>query len=263
MTPADTTAPLVHATLDLPGVRHGFFTRAGGVSTGIYAGLNCGPGSDDTPAAVAENRRRVAEALGADDLATAHQVHGADAAVAAPGWTATTRPRVDALVTDRPGQAVGVLAADCAPVLFADTEAGVVGAAHAGWRGALDGVLASAVGAMERLGARRGRIAAVLGPCIRQPSYQVGPEFPAPFLAQDPAHAAFFASWPDAPDRWAFDLAGYVRARLAALGLAAVADVAADTYPDADRFFSYRRSTHRGAPDYGRQVSAIAVAVPD
>ncbi len=241
-----------------PGLRpmpHGFFTRQGGVSTGLYESLNAGPGSRDDAAAVAENRRRVAAALGALHLVSVSQVHGDRTLEVSAPWPAA-RPEADAMVTATPGLALGVLTADCAPVLLAEPRAGVVGAAHAGWKGALGGILASVVAAMERLGAARGQIRAVIGPTISQAAYEVGPEFLERFLDEDPAWARFFAR--GAGDRAQFDLPGFVLDRLRAEG------VEADwtghcTYRDPARFFSYRRATHDGAPDYGRLVAAIAL----
>lgn len=242
------------------GLRHGFFTRAGGVSDGIYGSLNCGLGSGDRREAVIENRRRAAAAFDrpAEDLVTLHQVHGAEAVHVTTPWVPGAGPRADAMVTDRAGIVLGILTADCAPVLFADDRAGVIGAAHAGWRGARDGVVAATVAAMERLGARRDRIAAAVGPCIGRLSYEVGPEFPASFVAQDAANAAFFRPAPRA-GHFLFDLPGYLARRLAGLGLAAVAVSDDDTCADPDRFFSYRRSCRRGEPDYGRGLSAIVL----
>jgi len=242
----------------LPGISHGFFGRAGGVSQGIYAGLNCGQGSGDQPADVAENRARVARAVGVapDRLVSVHQVHGREAVTVTAPWT--DRPKADAMVTTVPGLALGVLAADCTPVLFADPQARVIGAAHAGWRGALAGVTDATVMAMEALGARRDRIRAAIGPTIRGQSYEVGAEFPAPFLADDAGNIRFFR--PAArPGHHMFDLPGYLAARLAGLGLAAVDDLEQDTLTQPDRFFSYRRTTLAGEPDYGRQLSAIAL----
>lgn len=245
-------------TLTLDGIGHGFFTRAGGVSEGLYASLNCGLGSGDAAEAVRENRGRVAGRLGVEHerLLTAYQVHSPTAVTVEGPWQGE-RPDADALVTATPGLAVGVLTADCAPVLFADAEARVVGAAHAGWKGALTGVLEAAVDAMERLGARRARIAAAVGPCIAQASYEVGPEFAGTFLTQDPANAAFFA--PGQGDRLQFDLKGYVAARLRRAGIGALAIDPADTQQDEARFFSFRRSTKRGEKDYGRLISAIVL----
>ncbi len=242
---------------------HGFFTRRGGVSEGVFASLNCGLGSGDAPDAVAENRRRVAVHLGSETLVTCHQVHSAEAVVVggaeglAP-WQPGQGPRADAMATNLPGLALGVLTADCAPVLLLEPEAGVVAAAHAGWRGALSGVTDAAVAAMERLGAARPAIQAAVGPCIAQASYEVGPEFPGPFTAQD-LHTQDFFTAGDRDSRWQFDLAGYVVARLRALGLGQVTAPEHDTYADDARFFSYRRSCHRDEPDYGRCISAIAI----
>lgn len=245
----------------LPGIRHGFFTRAGGVSGGPFASLNCGFGSGDDPEKVAENRRRALDRAGLPpaSLVTAYQLHSPHAVAVETVWPREAAPRADAMATDRPGIALGVLTADCAPVLLADAAAGVIGAAHAGWRGALDGVLAAAVAAMTRLGAQPARIAAAVGPCIAQASYEVGPEFPAPFLAADPANAAFFRPAPR-DGRFLFDLPGYVAAALGRLGIGAVARLEADTCREEERFFSYRRACLRGERDYGRGLSVIALA---
>ncbi len=256
-TPAPFVASPALAALD--GIRHGFFGRAGGVSGGVYASLNCGAGSADDAGDVAENRARAMAALGlpAASLTTLYQVHGVEAVVArAPG-----RPprRADAVVSAAPGVALGILTADCAPVLLADAEAGVVGAAHAGWRGALAGVLARAVAAMEGQGAVRGRIVAAVGPCIGRASYEVGPEFRARFEAADEGNARWFAA-PAPGARPHFDLEGYVAAELAALGLARVTVTGADTCAEEERFFSYRRAVLGGEADYGRALSAIALA---
>ena len=243
----------------LGGIRHAFFTRDGGVSGGIYASLNGGQGSDDAAAHVNENRARMAAALGVapSHFVTAYQVHSPDVIVAEQPWTRETRPQADAIVTRVPGLAIGVSTADCGPVLLADADAGVIGAAHAGWRGALSGVIAGTVAAMERLGAKRARILAAIGPMIRQPNYEVGPELVARFRAADPDNARFFA--PSRREGHAmFDLAGYIAARLAAAGIARVEDLDLCTYGDA-RFYSYRRATHRGEPDYGRHINAIAL----
>jgi YfiH family protein len=239
-------------------VRHGFFTRRGGASEGIYAGLNCGPGSGDRAEDVAANRALVAEAMGVapDRLLSLHQVHSPSVVVAGPdGWA--ERPRADAAVTASRGVALGILTADCAPVLFADPEAGVIGAAHAGWRGAIDGVLEATVAAMEGLGAERARISAAVGPTISQRAYEVGPEFLDRFLDEDRAHGRFFAQGEG--DRALFDLPGFVLARLRAAGVGEAGWIGACTYSDPDRFFSYRRTTHAGEPDYGRLISAIAL----
>lgn len=240
------------------GIRHGYFTRAGGVSTGIYEGLNIGTGSNDDQAMVAENRRRVADWMGvpANHLLTAWQIHSPDVVIAT-GPFAGERPKADAVVTDRPGVAVGASTADCGPVLFADPEARVVGAAHAGWKGALSGVLENTIVAMEGLGARRERILAVLGPSIGPANYEVGPEFVARFVDADAGNAAYFA--PSARDGHAmFDLNRYTVDRLRKAGVTAEG-LGRCTYAEEDLFYSYRRTTHRGEPDYGRQVSAIVL----
>ena len=242
------------------GIRHGFFTREDGASAGLYASLNGGVGSHDTPENVAENRARMAAALGVarDRLITAYQIHSAEVVVAERAWAPGKRPRADAIVTKIPNLAVGVSTADCGPVLFADPQARVVGAAHAGWRGALTGILEATLAAMERLGAERGRIVAALGPMIRQPHYEVGSEFVARFSAADSDNQRFFAAAGRA-DHAMFDLPGYIRARLTGTGLAQVEDLGACTYAEPTRFFSYRRATHHGEPDYGRHINAIAL----
>jgi YfiH family protein len=253
--PKPLTAP---GLVDVPRVRHGFFTRHGGVSRGGYTSLNCGLGSRDDPAAVEANRTRVAAFLGASGLVTAHQVHSATAVVIDRPVGVEARPRADAIVTAAPGLAVGVLTADCAPVLYADAEAGVVGAAHAGWRGAIGGILEATVAAMEGLGARREHMRVVVGPAIGQAAYEVGPEFEAQFLAQDAGNARFFVrSGPGA--RPHFDLAGYAAQRLSRAGLGRVDKLPSCTYALAEDFFSYRRSTACKEPDYGRQISAIVL----
>ncbi len=230
---------------------HGFFTRQGGVSRGLYDSLNCGPGSKDDPSAVAANRAIVAETLGALDLRTVYQTHSADVVhVTDAAWP--DRPRADAMVCTTPGIALGALAADCAPVLFADVSAGVIGAAHAGWKGALGGVLEATVDAMTALGATD--ITAVVGPCISQRAYEVGPEFMDRFLDDDPENDRFFAG--GLGDRVQFDLPGFALNRLRAAGAHAEWSGYC-TFSDEARFFSYRRATHAGAPDYGRQISAI------
>ncbi len=245
---------------EYPRVRHAFFTRLGGMSEGVYDSLNCGVGSNDDPNRVQENRRRAMAMvdLPAEALTTAYQVHSPDVTVVERPWTLAERPKVDAMVTVRPGIALGISTADCAPVLFADATAGVIGAAHAGWRGAIGGVLEATVAAMVRLGAEAPRIRAVVGPCIGQASYEVGPEFPAPFLAQDPDNARFFIAGKRAGHSM-FDLAGYVAGRLARLGLDAIDNLHCDTCAEADLFFSYRRKTLTGEPDYGRSLSVIAL----
>jgi polyphenol oxidase len=237
---------------------HGFLGRRGGVSVGEVAGLNVGYGSSDDRSAIAENRRRAIDALcPAAELATVHQVHSADVVYAERPWPIEERPPADALVTDRPGLLLGILTADCAPVLFADQEAGVIGAAHAGWRGALSGVTDATVAAMERIGARRERIRSAVGPCIGKASYEVDDAFRRRFLEADSANERFFADAAGGKPR--FDLTGYVVHRLLAAGIEQVEALHLDTYADPDRFFSYRRATHRGEADYGRQLSAIAL----
>ena len=243
---------------DLDGVQHRFFTRRGGVSTGLYSSLNCGYGSGDSPDNVRENRRRVAAtfALSETDLLTVHQFHSTDVlTIADQRWTSPGAPKADALVSDRPGVVLAVLAADCAPVLLADGVAGVIGAAHAGWKGALNGVVEATIAAMERLGARRERLRVAIGPCIGRDSYEVGPEFPAPFLAQDDANKAFFRAAPRA-GHFLFDLAGYLERRIAKAGVGASV-TGHDTLAGTDDFFSYRRNTLSGERDYGRGLSAI------
>jgi YfiH family protein len=239
-------------------VRHGFFTRQGGVSAGLYSSLNCGFGSGDERAAVAENRARVAGALGgpADGLVTVHQVHGTAVAQVDRPWRPDAAPKADALVTRTPGVVLGILAADCAPVLLADAEAGVIGAAHAGWRGALAGVVEAAVAAMEQIGATRARIVAAIGPCIGAASYEVGADFADRFIAEDAANRRFFTQG-RVPDKRQFDLPGYLAGRLAGVGLARVDALGLDTLSDPARWFSYRRSCLAHEPDYGRQISAI------
>jgi YfiH family protein len=244
----------------LPGIRHGFFTREGGVSQGLYASLNAGLGSRDAPENVHENRARMAAALGVarEHLVTAYQVHSPDVVVAETAWTRADAPRADAVVTRTPGLAVGVTTADCGPVLFADAEAGIVGATHAGWQGALTGVVEATLAAMERLGAARSRIAAALGPMIRQPNYEVGPELVARFTEAAADNARFFQPSPR-PGHALFDLAGLIVARLRGAGIERLEDIGSCTYADPSRFYSYRRATHRREPDYGRHVSAIAI----
>jgi YfiH family protein len=252
---------ITHSTLAaLPNVRHGFFTRQGGVSTGIYASLNCGVGSDDRREHVLENRARVTAALGTapDKLTTPYQIHSAEAVIVTEAWKPGQRPKADAVVTDRPGIALGVGSADCGPTLFADAEAGVIAAAHSGWRGALAGILESTVAAMQRLGARPERTVAVLGPTISQPNYEVGPELKQRFVDADPANARFFMP-ATRPQHYLFDLPGFIIARLTGTGVAAQS-IGLCTYADADRFFSYRRGTHHGEADYGRLLSAITIA---
>ena len=237
------TAP----ALTSPRIAHGFFGRSGGVSKGIFASLNCGPGSGDERADVIANRKRVVEALAPDaTLLTLYQIHSGEAVSVTAPWNIGEGPKADAMATNLPGLALGILTADCAPVLLADAQAGVIGAAHAGWKGALGGVTDSAIAAMERLGARRERIAAAIGPCISQANYEVGPEF------RDRFPQSFFQG------RY-FDLEGYVAERLSAAGIENVARLGACTYARETDFFSYRRATHRGETDYGRQVGAIVL----
>jgi len=246
---------------DLPGIRHAFFTREGGVSEGIYASLNGGTGSDDDPARVAENRARMAQALDVapDRLVGVYQIHSPDVVVAEGPWPTPERPRADAIVTRVPGLALGVSTADCGPVLLADPKAGVIGAAHAGWRGALGGVLEATVAAMEGLGARRDDIVAAAGPMISQPNYEVGGDLVERFAAEDAESGRFFAPGTRAGHAQ-FDLPGYVVSRLRRCGLGTIENLGVCTYADPARFYSYRRTTHRGEPDYGRHVNAIALA---
>ncbi|MEJ2458577.1 MAG: peptidoglycan editing factor PgeF [Novosphingobium sp.] len=243
----------------LEGVPHGFLGRKGGASTGDVAGLNAGPGSGDDPALIAENRRRAVEAvLPGARLVTVYQVHSPDCVVAgADLWDDNDRPRADALVTDRPGLLLGILTADCAPVLLADRDTGVVGAAHAGWKGAVGGVTDRTVEAMEALGARRERIVAAVGPCIARRSYEVDEAFHDRFLADDEGNAVFFAA--GRAGHCQFDLEAYVAARLAGAGIGRVEALGLDTYSAPDRFYSFRRATHRGEPSYGRQISLIGL----
>jgi YfiH family protein len=245
---------------NLAGIRHAFFTREGGVSNGLYASLNGGVGSNDEPDKVAENRARMAAALSVepDRLITAYQIHSPDVVVAETPWTASDRPRADGIVTRVPGLAIGISTADCGPVLFADSEARIIGAAHAGWRGALTGVLEATIAAMEKLGAKRARIVAAAGPMIRQPNYEVGPDLVERFLSDDRGNARFFQPAARAGHAQ-FDLPGYIVARLARAGVSNVEDIGQCTYADPARFFSYRRATHRAQSDYGRHVNAIAL----
>jgi len=241
-------------------IRHGFFTRQGGYSTGLFASLNCGMGSGDDKGIVRRNRIVVAQALAVDEprLVTVHQHHSADAVRVTEPWAMDARPMADAMVTDVAGMALGVLTADCAPILFADPEAQVIGAAHAGWKGALGGVTGRTLAAMEALGAKRARIVAGIGPTISQAVYEVGPEFPERYLEEDAGNSRFFKP-SQRPHHSMFDLPGYLAARLRAEGVGEVADLAICTFSDEQRFFSYRRATHRRERDYGRQISAIAL----
>jgi polyphenol oxidase len=245
----------------LPGIRHAFFTRQGGVSGGIYESLNGGVGSRDAATHVAENRALMAKAVGVrpENFLTAYQIHSPDVVTVENSWAPDARPRADALVTRIPGIAVGVSTADCGPILFADATARVIGAAHAGWRGAFMGVIEATIAAMEKIGADRANIAAAAGPMIRQPNYEVGPEFVERFNADSASNARFFT--PSPKDGHAmFDLAGYITARLTAAGIRRIEDIGRCTYADAESFYSYRRSVHRNESDYGRHINAIALA---
>jgi polyphenol oxidase len=242
----------------LEGVRHGFLGRAGGVSKGVCSGLNVGLGSGDDRAAIAENRRRAVDAVAPEAaLVTLHQVHSADALYADAPWPDDARPRADAMVTDRPGLALGILTADCAPVLLADREAGLIAAAHAGWKGALAGVVEATVVEMEQRGAARGRIAAAVGPCIARRSYEIDDPVLSRFLAADRDFEQFFSFRREG--HYQLDLEGFVLSRLAAAGLSRIEALGEDTYSQPNRFFSYRRATHSAEPDYGRQLSLIAL----
>jgi YfiH family protein len=255
--PIDTQVEVIRAAL-LAGVPHGFLSRRGGVSEGVCAGLNVGHGSGDDPVLIAENRRRaVAAAAPGTTLVTVHQIHSAQVVEVTEPWPDEARPRADAMVTARPGIALGILTADCTPVLLADREAGVVGAAHSGWQGAFAGVLGETVAAMARLGAVPERIVAAVGPTIGRRSYEVDEGFFARFVAADEDNDLFFTD--GRPGRYQFDLEGFVLARLAAAGVRRIEALGLDTYPDDARFYSYRRATHRGEPTYGRQISIIAL----
>jgi YfiH family protein len=244
-----------------PGIRHAFFTRQGGVSQGLFASLNCGFGSRDDPASVEKNRAIAAAQLGlpVHRLVTCHQIHGTATVTVERPWHRAANPRADGMVTAEPGIALGVLAADCAPVLFADPDARIIGAAHGGWRGALAGVMEATVAAMAALGAVPARICAGIGPCIAQPSYEVGPEFAAAFAAADRESGGFFEP-ASREGHFRFDLGGYIAHRLARLGLARIERAANDTAAEEALFFSYRRACLRGEPDYGRGLAAIALA---
>ena len=242
----------------LAGIPHGFLGRSGGVSGGILAGLNCGWGSGDERESISENRRREVEAvLPGARLVTVHQIHSSDV-VEAGAWLDDHRPPADALVADRPGTLLGILTADCAPILLADADAGVIGAAHAGWRGAVAGVAASTIAAMEKLGARREWIVASVGPCIAQRNYEVDPAFAERLIDAAPDNDRFFIDGPAGKPH--FDLESFVVASLAAAGIARIEAIRLDTYADPARFYSYRRATHLGEPDYGRQISLIGLA---
>jgi YfiH family protein len=249
-------SPLLSA---IPGLRHAFFTRDGGVSDGIYTSLNGGIGSNDDPAHVAENRRRMAEAMGVtpQHFLNVHQTHSPDVVVASGPWQGPSRPLADAIVTRSEGLSIGATAADCGPILLVDPNARVIGALHAGWKGALTGIVESTVDAMEKLGAERSGMVAAIGPLIRQHSYEVGSEFVERFIEADAENALFFI--PAAREGHAmFDLAGFIRMRLENAGVLMIDDIGVDTYSD-ERFYSYRRSVHRKEPDYGRHVHAIAL----
>jgi YfiH family protein len=246
---------------NLPGIRHGFFTRSGGVSEGLYESLNGGVGSEDLPERVAENRARMANQLGMapEHFLTCYQIHSPEVVVAETPWPTAERPRADAIVTRVPNLAIGVSTADCGPVLLADPQARVIGAAHAGWRGALTGVIDRTVSAMEKLGAKRNRIVAAAGPMIRQPNYEVGQDLIDRFVAVEPNTVRFFK--PAArPAHAMFDLAGYIVSRMRRAGIESIEDIGLCTYADPAQFFSYRRATHRGESDYGRHINAIALA---
>jgi polyphenol oxidase len=251
------SSPLLSA---IPGLRHAFFTRDGGVSDGFYASLNGGLGSNDDPAKIRENRRRMAEAVGVapEQFINVHQIHSPDAIVATGRWESSTRPKADAIVTRVDGLAIGVTTADCGPILFVDPNARVIGAAHAGWKGALTGIVESTIDAMEKLGAERGGIVAAIGPLIRQASYEVGGEFIERFLEADADSAMFFIP-ANREGHAMFDLAGFIRARLENAGVLMIDDLGVDTYSD-ERCFSYRRSVHGREPDYGRHVHAIVLS---
>ncbi len=246
--------------LRVAGVRHAFFTRQGGVSSGVYASLNGGVGSRDRPDAVAENRRRMAQRLGVSpqNLLAPYQIHSADVVCVEAAWAAGSRPRVDGLVTRTAGLALSITGADCGMILFCDPAGHVIGACHAGWKGALTGVLEATLAAMEKIGAERGKIRAALGPTIGATSYEVGPEFVERFLATDAKHSRFFTPSPRAGHAW-FDLPAFIGMRLRGAGVVAFEGTGLDTYTDDERFYSYRRSVHRGEDDYGRLVSAIVL----
>jgi len=246
--------------LDQDGIMHGFFTRRGGASSGIYASLNLGRGSNDKPESVSENRARVARDLGVrrDHMCTLYQIHSAKVVTVTEPWPAKDAPEADAMVTATDGIALGILTADCVPVLFSDPVAGVIGAAHAGWGGALGGILENTITAMTDLGASRENINAAIGPCIHQDSYEVGAEFYDRFIESDAENAQFFKS--GKPEHFWFDLPGFVQAQLDAAGIKSTQDISLDTYAEKDAFFSYRRACHQGEDDYGRQISLICLS---
>lgn len=245
---------------ELNGIRHGFFTRENGASEGIYASLNCGPGSSDVAENVTENRTRVAEYMGvpSSGLITLYQVHSPVAVIVDEPWSLADAPQADAMVSVEPGIVLGILTADCVPVLFADSRAGVIGAAHAGWKGAVGGVLEATIAAMEEMDANLDDVHAAIGPCIHQTSYEVGSDFRDTFVTLDEKNHRFFIDGERAGYHQ-FDLPGYVRSRLERAGIAVIDDLALNTYDDEHRFFSFRRTTHRGEPDYGRQISVISL----
>ncbi len=243
-----------------PSIAHGFFTRKGGVSEGIYGSLNCGWGSSDAKTNVRENRKRVAETLGTIEahLCSLYQVHGSKVITVTDAWSQENKPQADAMVTTLPGLALGILTADCAPVLFADKTKNIIGAAHAGWKGAVAGVLGETVAAMQALGAQVKNITATIGPCIAQPSYEVSGAFYDMFLQASPTHGVYFIP-AVRPGHFLFDLRAYVKDRLKDAGLAAINILENDTYLEEDAFFSFRRTTHRAEPDYGRHITAIMI----
>jgi polyphenol oxidase len=245
---------------EIAGVAHGFFTRRGGTSAGLFSSLNCGFGSGDDLDTVARNRALVADAIGVepDRLLTLYQEHSPRVITVSKSWRRESAPRADAMVTKEPAIALGALTADCAPVIFADGRARIIGIAHAGWKGALNGVTDATIGAMEELGADRASIVAAIGPAISAAVYEVGPEFHGRFVGADPANEAFFRPAPK-PQHWLFDLPGYVLARLRRSGIGRAVDLALCTYDDEQRFFSYRRATHRNESHYGRLISAVAI----
>lgn len=253
-------SPIVNRKLESPDIVHGFFTREGGVSQGLYASLNGGLGSSDEPTAVLENRSRMAAYLGVDPskLLSLYQIHSADCVTVTKAWSVDQRPRADAMVTNFPGMALGIGTADCGPILFADSEAGVIGAAHSGWKGALYGVIESTIDAMEKLGALRSRITAVLGPTISQSAYEVGAEFKATFLSMDSRSNRFFTTENES-GKCHFDLPAFIVERLSKARIGTIENLALCTYADEDRFFSFRRTTHRKEADYGRLIAAIAL----
>lgn len=258
MAEAGAGAVEVNRAAILAAVPHGFLGRRGGVSAGAMAGLNTGPGSGDDPAAIAENRKRAVTAvLPGARLVTVYQVHSPDCVIVTEPWAGDARPQADAMVTDRPGLLLGIVTADCAPVLLADREASVIGAAHAGWKGAIAGVTDRTIEAMVALGARAGRISAAIGPCIAQASYEVDEGFWQRFAGADPGNRRFFAE--GRPGHYLFDLEGYVASRLESLGVGGVERLGLDTCAAPDRFYSYRRATQRGEPGYGRQISLIGI----